>query len=142
LGVVVSRLNSSRNALFTVAALLISHFFLDALVHVPQLPLWGESSPKLGFGLWNHMPLELLLETAMAIFAVRIYFSVSTAAPRWNRLGILLAILLLAILTWGQLFVSVAPTPSQLVPGWILLPLLFCGSVYLLDRRRANLSVV
>jgi hypothetical protein len=142
LGLVVSRLNNSRKALFLVAALVISHFFLDALVHVPELPLFGESSPKLGLGLWNHMLLELLLETGMAVVALLIYFSLSAATPGWNRFGILLAVLLLAVLTWGQLFVSVAPTPSQLIPGWILLPLLFCGSAYLLDRRRANLSSV
>jgi hypothetical protein len=140
LGLVVARFSNARNAVFIVAALVVSHYFLDALVHVPELPLLGESSPKLGLGLWNHMLLELLLETGMAIVALCLYFSISTEAPLWHRLGILLAFLLLALLTWGQLFVTVAPTQSQLIPGWILLPLLFGVSVYLLDRRRVNLS--
>jgi hypothetical protein len=42
----------------------VSHWFLDLLVHVPDLTLVG-NPPKLGFGLWNYpwveMPLELLL---------------------------------------------------------------------------------
>jgi ABC-type polysaccharide/polyol phosphate export permease len=55
------------------------------------------------------MLLELLLETAMAIVALFIYFSISSGAPRWNRLGIFIALLLLAILTWGSTFLSTLP---------------------------------
>jgi hypothetical protein len=45
-------------------AVVLSHWFLDLLVHAPDLTIAG-SPPKLGFGLWNHplieMPLEIVL---------------------------------------------------------------------------------
>jgi hypothetical protein len=31
-----------------------SHFILDVIVHKRELPMLGQDSPKLGFGLWNH----------------------------------------------------------------------------------------
>lgn len=55
--------------------MVLSHWFLDLLVHVPDLTLAG-SAPKLGLGLWNHpgieMPLELILTFgALWFFAIK-----------------------------------------------------------------------
>lgn len=44
-------------ATVVVAAAVFSHFLLDFLVHIPELPLLGEASPKVGLGLWNQMPV-------------------------------------------------------------------------------------
>jgi len=37
-----------------VGLAVVSHFPLDVLVHLRDLPLSGNDSPKLGLGLWNH----------------------------------------------------------------------------------------
>jgi hypothetical protein len=50
-----------------------SHFVLDLIVHVPDLPVDGASSPKLGLGLWRHMPVALLLELGLAAIALIVY---------------------------------------------------------------------
>jgi len=63
-----------KKAFIVIAVLVLSHFVLDALVHVPELPLFGENSPKLGLALWNHLPLELSLETLMALAGLVIYW--------------------------------------------------------------------
>jgi hypothetical protein len=39
-----------------------SHFVLDLPMHTPDMPLWSNDSVKLGLGLWNHVPLSLVLE--------------------------------------------------------------------------------
>ena len=36
-----------------------SHWFLDLIVHIPDLPLAGDTSTKLGFGLWRSLPATL-----------------------------------------------------------------------------------
>ncbi|NCF25114.1 MAG: hypothetical protein GWP60_11290, partial [Gammaproteobacteria bacterium] len=36
-----------------VALAVLSHWLLDLPVHTPDLPLWSDTSPKFGFGLWN-----------------------------------------------------------------------------------------
>ena len=47
-----------------VAAAAFSHWVLDLIVHVPDLPLYDDTA-KVGFGLWRHVvlsfPLELLV---------------------------------------------------------------------------------
>jgi hypothetical protein len=121
-------------AFLVVAALVFSHFLLDALVHVPELPLLGENSPKIGLALWNHLPLELTLETLMAIAGLAIYWRLG--GSRVSRWGIAIFTLLLTALTWTQLFITRPPSPSQLIPNWIIAPLVFAAIPFAFDRKR------
>jgi len=122
-------------AFWIMAALVFSHFVLDGLVHVPELPLLGESSPKFGLALWNHMPLELTFETLMAVAGLAVYWGLS-GGTRSSRWGMAAFVLLLTALTWTQLFSTTAPTQSQLVPTWIIAPIVFSAIPYALDRKR------
>jgi hypothetical protein len=42
---------------------------------------------------------------------------------------------LLTALTWTQLFVTTPPQPEQLIPNWIVAPVLFGAIVYAFDRK-------
>ena len=127
-----------RKRLFiVVAAVVLSHFVLDGLVHVAGLPLVGENSPKLGLGLWNHMRLELLLETLMAIAGVAVYWKLRGAGRSpLGRYGMALFVGLVTAMTWTQLLPAEAPKPQQLVVAWIVAPLVFSAIAYGLDRKR------
>jgi hypothetical protein len=46
-----------------------SHFVLDLVVHVPDLPVLGTHGTKWGFGLWRHRELALLVECAIFVVA-------------------------------------------------------------------------
>lgn len=52
-----------------------SHFMLDLIVHVPDLPIFSQSSPKLGLGLWRHMPIALAIELALSAVALVLYLN-------------------------------------------------------------------
>lgn len=60
--VILKLLGQGRAGALIGAAVVLSHWFMDLLVHVPDLTLAG-SPPKWGLGLWNYpwveMPLEL-----------------------------------------------------------------------------------
>jgi membrane-bound metal-dependent hydrolase YbcI (DUF457 family) len=60
-------------AALLVAAAVASHWFLDVLVHFPDLPLAGEGSPQLGFGLWANLPLTIALELLTLVAGVAVY---------------------------------------------------------------------
>jgi hypothetical protein len=60
-------------AALLVAAAVASHWFLDVLVHFPDLPLAGEGSPQLGFGLWANLPLTIALELLTLGAGVAVY---------------------------------------------------------------------
>jgi membrane-bound metal-dependent hydrolase YbcI (DUF457 family) len=50
-----------------VALAVLSHWVLDALVHPPELTLWGGASPRVGFDLWDRQPWALGVELAIAL---------------------------------------------------------------------------
>jgi len=43
----------NNSVALVVALAVFSHWLFDLIVHTPDLPLWSDASPKLGFGLWN-----------------------------------------------------------------------------------------
>jgi len=122
-------------AFFVITALVLSHFVLDALVHVPELPLLTQNSPKVGLAIWNHMPLELTLETLMAGIGLAVYSNLRSGTRR-GRWGMTIFVLLSTALTWTQLWTVTPPTKAQLVPTWIIAPLVFSAIPYFLDRER------
>jgi membrane-bound metal-dependent hydrolase YbcI (DUF457 family) len=59
-----------------------SHYPLDVLVHIPDLPLSGSGSVKLGLGLWNNPVATLIAEAVVFGGGLAIYISRSS-----NRRG-------------------------------------------------------
>jgi len=76
LGVIVALFyrTNRRAVFFVVAAAVFSHWILDLVVHVPDMPLW-DNSDKVGFGLWRwkwiSVPLEILVLVVGAWFYAR-----------------------------------------------------------------------
>ena len=48
---------------------------LDVIDHVPEMPLLGQGSPKLGLGLWQSMPAALALELGLAAAGLATYLA-------------------------------------------------------------------
>jgi hypothetical protein len=68
--IVVALLSRDRRAGVVFGACVFSHWLLDLPVHTPDMPLLGDTSTKVGLGLWNHVYLALLAElVALAIGA-------------------------------------------------------------------------
>jgi hypothetical protein len=102
--VVIWTLTKDRVAALLTGAVVVSHWFLDLLVHVPDLTLTG-SPPKLGFGLWNYPAIEMPLELAITFGAL--WFYARRRHPARLRVLVLGAVLLaLQAFNW---FVPVAP---------------------------------
>ena len=60
-------------AAMIVGLAVASHWFLDLVVHVPDLPLAGNDTPKFGFGLWNSIPLTFTVELALLGLGLALY---------------------------------------------------------------------
>jgi len=56
-----------------IAALAISHWFLDFITHRPDIPLLPGSDLKFGLGLWNSVPLTVIVEGLLYAGAVASY---------------------------------------------------------------------
>jgi hypothetical protein len=122
-GAVVFAVSRKSAAAIIGALVVLSHWFLDLLVHVPDLTIAG-SSPKLGFGLWNHPAIEMPLELILTFGALWIY--VRTAKPKTVPL-LTLAAVMLAL----QAFNWFGPVEPEVTLGTSLLALFAYGIVTL-----------
>lgn len=95
---------------FLVPGVVFSHWLLDALVHRPELPLLGASSRQVGLGLWNNMAFALVLEGALVVAGMLLFFP-GCALPRAKRLG--LVALVLVVLASTVVGLTVAPPPPS-----------------------------
>lgn len=93
-----------------VGAAVASHWVLDLIVHVPDLPLAGNDSPKLGLGLWRHPGLTVALELLVLGGGLAVYLTGrSRRHPvRTVRLAI---VLLLLVVTYAASLLT-PPPPS------------------------------
>jgi len=116
-GVIVWFATKRKEAAIGAALVVVSHWFIDLLVHIPDLTLYG-MPPKLGLGLWNHpliaMPLEILL-----IGGTFIYYMRRTSAPTGNWRLCILAVLL-AFAQAVDWFGPKEPTYSLAIPATML----------------------
>lgn len=62
-----------RRAFLVASAAALSHWFCDLLVHVPDLPLWGDGGAKVGLGLWRHAAISVPLEIASLVAGAVVY---------------------------------------------------------------------
>jgi hypothetical protein len=116
-GVIVWFATKRKEAAIGAALVVVSHWFIDLLVHIPDLTLYG-MPPKLGLGLWNHPLIAMPLEIAL-IGGAFLFYMQRTSAPTGNRrLWILAGLLALAqAIDW---FGPKEPTYSLAVPATML----------------------
>ncbi len=90
-GGLIYAVTRNRMAAVMAALVVLSHWFLDLLVHVPDLTVAG-NTPKLGLGLWNHPAIAMPLELALTFGAL--WFYASKAKPKAIPFFALVAIML------------------------------------------------
>ena len=83
----------------------LSHWLLDLLVHVPDLTLFGQP-PRLGLGLWNHPAIEMPLELGLTLGSLWLYAR-ATGGLRASIWGLGALLLGLQAINW------VGPQPAQ-----------------------------
>ena len=114
--IVLSLILGAAVALFTpgkrgttamlVAAAAFSHWILDLIVHVPDLPLY-DNTAKVGFGLWRHVALSFPLEIALLGFGAWFYaraMTLTRPAVFWGF------VIFLAVM---QIYANFGPPPAS-----------------------------
>lgn len=114
-GAVIFVASRNRIAAIIGALVVLSHWFIDLLVHVPDLTVAG-NPPKLGFGLWNYPAIEMPLELVLTFGALWLY--ARKAQPKTAPLMTLAAIMLAL-----QLFNWFGPVAAKVTLGTSLLAL-------------------
>lgn len=103
-------------AAVVLALLVVSHWFLDAVVHRPDLPLTLGGDARVGFGLWNSIAGTLAVELAMFAVGVWLYLGATRARDRIGGAGFAAFAVFVLVIYAGAAFGP--PPPSASAIAW------------------------
>ncbi len=94
-----------KNSVAVVVALAVfSHWLFDLVVHTPDLPLWSDTSLKLGFGLWNNAVATYVLEAVLLVSALWIYLRSTSTISAVGRYGMGVFVVFLLLVNVVNIF--------------------------------------
>ncbi|MDB4994823.1 MAG: rane protein [Myxococcaceae bacterium] len=109
-GIVVALVARDRRVGIVFGACVFSHWLLDLPVHTPDMPLLGDTSTKLGLGLWNHPWLAGLAELASLAIGAWLWLRATPShAPHARAITVAFLVLLLVFLVTTPFM----PTPTS-----------------------------
>lgn len=118
-----------------LAAVVLSHWGLDFLTHRPDLPLFPDG-PKVGLGLWNHLPGTLFLELGMFAGGIFLYEGFTRAKDKVGSRSLALFAIVLLVTYVGNIFGPPPPADTGVIAGaGIALWILFAWAAWF-DRHR------
>ncbi len=130
---------NSRNAVI-LAICVISHWVLDLVVHLPDLPLYpGAGSPLLGFKLWDSFWGTLIVEGGIFITGLVLYIRCTKSKNKQGIIGLLILVLLLVAVHAANIFGP--PPPAMNAVAWAgNLQWLFVILAYWVDHNRSAIK--
>jgi hypothetical protein len=113
-----------RNARSALLAgfLVPSHWLLDYVAHRPDMPVYPGGS-RYGLGMWNSLPLTIVVEFALFAAGTAVYLNVTQAKDRTGNLALWSLLGLLAVLYLASLFGP--PPPSVQALAWSAIAIWF-----------------
>jgi LexA-binding, inner membrane-associated putative hydrolase len=128
----------NRSAALVLGALVASHWVLDFVSHVPEMPVLP-AGPLVGLGLWRSRAASIAVEIGMLWLGLALYARDTRGKDRIGTVGLILVSVVLTVLGAGAFFGPLPPSVMPLAMGNIVLvlPLLLIGWV---DRHRAVAS--
>src|SRR4051794_35208641 len=96
-GGVYYAISKYRTGALVVAGGVLSHWFLDLIVHRPDLPLYPGGGEKFGLGMWNSFAATMIVETVMFVVGVWLYVSMTRPVDAIGRWALALFILFLVV---------------------------------------------
>ncbi len=120
-----------------VGIAVFSHWVFDLVVHTPDLPLWSDTSPKLGFGLWNNAIATYTLEAVLLIGATWLYLKSTSATTKGGKYGMGVFVVFLLLVNIMNIF-GPLQGDSQLAMAISALAayFLFAAIAFWLDKKR------
>lgn len=117
-------LTRQRREAVVLGACVMSHWVLDWITHVPDLPLYP-GGPKLGLGLWHSLPGTLVVEGALFVAGVWTYATCTRARDRIGAVAWWALVATLVGMYLGAIFGPKPPDADALLAAafgaWALL---------------------
>lgn len=115
----------------------ISHWFLDLIVHSADLPITPFGDYKAGFGLWNHVAATLIIELIIFFGGLFIYTSITRAKNKKGSRGLWALAALLILVTISNTFGPAPPNSiTTLFISFIILMAIIISLAGWVDKNR------
>jgi hypothetical protein len=126
-----------KQGAIVIGLCVLSHWFLDLVVHVADLPLSPFGDYKVGFGLWNYVVITLMVELLLFVGGAFFYASF-TKAKNWIGKWVLWILVILLVLV--QFSNTFGPAPSgslmTLLFSFVILMAIIISLAYWVDKNR------
>ena len=135
-GAIHYRARRQSRAAVLLGLLVVSHWLLDYVTHVPDMPLSPWTSGIYGLGLWNSVAATVAVESVMFAVGVGLALSATRGRDRIGRWGLAGFVAFLIVVFVANLYSP--PPPSMQAVGWLtlMLPCLLLPLVAWIDRHR------
>ena len=118
-----------------MAAAVFSHFILDFIVHIPEIPLLTQNSPKVGLGLWDNLWVALGVEVGITLVGLALYFRAKPVLTQRAKFGFPILIGGLILLSvGGQAFGPAPPNVTGPAINWIVMTVVIALIGFWLDK--------
>lgn len=121
-----------------IGVAVLSHFFLDLIVHRPDLPLgFSRNSVKVGLGLWNYTAAAYLVEAAIFLAGLWLYLKSTSGSTFAGKYGMVIFAALLLLFNLVNLFGPPPPNVTMIALSGFALYLILAAVAFWLDKKRA-----
>jgi hypothetical protein len=120
---------------FLLGILVLSHWILDLITHIPDLPLFPGVDTKVGIGLWNSIPFTIIVEGLIFITGSFLYIKATKAE---NKKGVfaLWGLLIFLVVVYIMNIFSPPPDSAEAIGYVGLSQWLLIAWGYWIDRNR------
>ena len=123
-----------------VGLAVLSHWFLDLVVHIADLPLTPFTDVKVGMGLWNSLEGTLILELIIFAIGAYLYYRNTKATNNKGKWGFWLLIAFFLLTDFYNMF---GPPPENSIPllfvSFAVLQLIVLSLAHFVDKNRVSI---
>jgi membrane-bound metal-dependent hydrolase YbcI (DUF457 family) len=138
MGALYWRWRANYIAATLIGLVVLSHWFLDLLVHRPDLPLAPGSDLKVGFGLWNSVGGTLIIEFALFALGLGLYLDGNRPRDRQGEYGLWALVIFLVVAYTSASFGPPPPAVIAMASVTLLGGAITVACAYWLDRHRVT----
>jgi hypothetical protein len=132
---VASRISGNRRVALLIGLVVVSHWLLDWLTHVPDLALWP-GGPRTGLGLWDSIAATIVVEGSLIAAAAVMYARAMPARDRIGSWAFWLFILTVTAIWISGPFSPPPPSVNAVIAVTLLLAPILPAWAAWIDRHR------
>ena len=129
--------NLNKNSVALIMGMaVLSHFFLDLITHIPDLPVLGSDSLKMGFGLWNYLAASYLVEAGVFLGGLWMYLKTTKGTSFGGKYGMILFAIALLIMNLINFLGPPPPNVQMLAFVGLANYMALSAIAFWLDKKR------